>query len=528
MNSILPHRGERLSPQQKSTLGGAGVRKMRVERAFWVFLAAHVVVWSLLPILFHPNAPLDVVEAISWGREWQLGYYKHPALAFWLANLAYLACGGRLWGIFILSQLSIAAGIVAVWRIAREVLDEGRALAACVLLEGIIYYNFTSPEFNPNVLELAIWPWIVYFAWRTLGAEQQLPQVSAPKEGTRDLGHPRFWNWIGLGACAGVGLFTKYYTAVLLLSLMAFAITDREARRVWRQSGPYVAMLSAVAIFAPHAWWMLHTRMATVNYAMSRTAAHRTELTRLIAPLKFTGAQLLAVLPMLLALLVLYGRWRPGPEFRSSMRARLLSAAVLGPFCITLLLGAIFNWQLLSMWGTPLWSFLPLLLLWSGRYSPTFAEGTRRVFRVAVVLMLLLGVAFVFPLTAGPYLSHKPRKALFGGEPLGKEITQRWHEQEGTPLRVVAGDTWLAGNVAFYSPDRPSVLTEGNLRLSPWVSEDELRRHGAVVVWEGVQPPTYAQLFPGMKMQPPIRVAWHTRARVAQSPVYWAIVSPQR
>ena len=499
----------------------AALSPTTAARAFWVFLLLHFAVWSLLPILFHPNAPLDVVEAVSWGREWRLGYYKHPALSFWFANLAYLACGGRLWGIFVLSQLSIATGLWAVWKVAREVLDDYRALASCFLLEGIIYFNFTSPEFNPNVLELAIWPLIVFFGWRTLG--QQAETESS------------LWNWFGLGACAGLGLFTKYYTAMLLISLLLFAFTDVDARRVWRRAGPYISMVTAMAVVSPHVWWALSTRLATVNYAMARATAHQTQLTRFTAPLKFTGAQLLAVLPMLVASLILFGWWKPLAGFRGSLKARLLMSAVLGPFFLTLLLSFIFNWKLLSMWGTPLWSFLPLLLLWSSdssRYVDNLKlRGCRleRLAGAAVLLTMLLGVAFIFPLTAGPYVHKKPRKALFGGEQLANQITQRWRARTGTSLAVVAGDTWLAGNVAFYAPERPSVLTDCNLGLSPWISENEVRILGAALIWQGTQPAAECyKIFPRMEVQQPVQVAWHTRADVQNTPVYWAIVAPLR
>lgn len=260
---------------------------------------------------------------------------------------------------------------------------------------------------------------------------------------------------------------------------------------------------------------------------MNRAAAHGTELTRLTFPLKFTDAQLLALLPMLVAFLVLFGWWSPTPAFRSRMKARLLLVAVVGPFLLTLLLSVVFNWRLLSMWGTPLWSFLPLLMLWSNRdLRPIHCK---QVAVAAVLLMALLGVAFVLPLTAGPHFSGKPRKALFGGEQMGREITQRWRQAQGTPLRLVVGDTWIAGNLAFYSPDHPSVLTDANFSLSPWVSRDELRARGAVIVWEGPQPPVaYSQLFSQMEMQGPVQVAWHTNAHVADTPVYWAIIAPRR
>ena len=51
-------------------------------------LAAHLVVWTALPILTCPNLQLDLAEDLALGKEWQLGYWKHPPLPWWLADLS--------------------------------------------------------------------------------------------------------------------------------------------------------------------------------------------------------------------------------------------------------------------------------------------------------------------------------------------------------------------------------------------------------------------------------------------------------
>ena len=60
----------------------------RPQAAFAVFLALHVVVWTALPTLLYPNLPLDLIEALTYGREWQLGYDKLPPLPWFLAEIA--------------------------------------------------------------------------------------------------------------------------------------------------------------------------------------------------------------------------------------------------------------------------------------------------------------------------------------------------------------------------------------------------------------------------------------------------------
>ncbi len=489
-------------------------RPDRTSQVFWAFVAVHLTLWTLLPFLFHPNAPLDVVEQVSWGREWQMGYYKHPPLAAWLTDAVYLASGGKLWSIFLLSQSAIAVCFWAVWKLANEIVDRSRALAAVLLLEGVLYFSFTSPEFNPNVLELPMWALIALFAWRALKRGKML-------------------DWALLGLFAGLGLWTKYYTGVLLLALLVFLVADREARKSFRTAGPYVAFILGLLSFSPHLAWMIAHRFSTVTYAVARAEGSKTLTTHITYPLGFATAQLLAVALMLLVFVVLYGMWRRAEDAKggsgqaaSPMAARFLAAMALGPFAITLLISVVFNWKLRAMWGTPLWFLLPLLLLATSNITDERLQRAPLI-RATLIVGFVLAQAFVLPLTVGPYV-YKPRKALFPGEMMGKTISSEWRQQTGRPLVYVVGETWMAGNMAFYSPDRPSTLTEGDERLSPWIDMQMLRRYGAVIVWEGENdlPDTYRQRFPSAIVQSAIKLPWHTRAKVPPAVVHWAIVPP--
>ena len=66
-------------------------------RLFWLLMAGHFFVWVAVCLLTQPNMPLDMVEMLYWGQQWQLGYHKHPPLPAWLAattwNLAVIILG---------------------------------------------------------------------------------------------------------------------------------------------------------------------------------------------------------------------------------------------------------------------------------------------------------------------------------------------------------------------------------------------------------------------------------------------------
>ena len=79
----------------KSALGPAplsglvGFIERRPRAAFGGFLALHFAVWTALPALFYANLPLDLIEALTYGREWQIGYDKLPPLPWWLVEIMH-------------------------------------------------------------------------------------------------------------------------------------------------------------------------------------------------------------------------------------------------------------------------------------------------------------------------------------------------------------------------------------------------------------------------------------------------------
>jgi hypothetical protein len=68
-------------------------------------LGFHLVVWTLVPALISANLQLDLVEGLALGKEWQLGYWKHPPLPWWVTDLAYRLTG-QIDAVYILGPLA--------------------------------------------------------------------------------------------------------------------------------------------------------------------------------------------------------------------------------------------------------------------------------------------------------------------------------------------------------------------------------------------------------------------------------------
>src|SRR5258705_10635279 len=119
----------------------------RPQAAFALFLVLHLVVWTALPTILYPNLPLDLIEALTYGREWQLGYDKLPPLPWWLIEIVY-----RLVGIdaayYALAQIVGCAAFAAVGRTRRPLVGPGGALGGALSPDGLRSFDFTAAQFN--------------------------------------------------------------------------------------------------------------------------------------------------------------------------------------------------------------------------------------------------------------------------------------------------------------------------------------------------------------------------------------------
>ena len=165
------------------------------------------------------------------------------------------------------------------------------------------------------------------------------------------------------------------------------------------------------------------------------------------------------------------------------------------------------------MWGYPLWSFAPLaLLMWLKPVADT--QALRRFAVAFIAVFVAFPIIYVATEIGEPLVRDRPKATQFPGRALAEIVTRDWHNRYGTPVTYVGGSEFVANNVAVYSLDRPHVVVHGELKLSPWVDVGDLRRRGAVLVWEeGQQGGNLDQLratFGDLEVQPVLILAPQT------------------
>ena len=142
------------------------VLNRNINNIFFIFALSHLIVWTLVPSLTNKNLPLDTIEALAWGSNLDWGFNKHPPVSAFFSEIFFQIFGAQDWAYYLLSQIFGVTAFIVVFKFAEELFkDKTLSLVSVLLLEGIYFYNFTTPEFNVNVCQLPFWALCVYYSW---------------------------------------------------------------------------------------------------------------------------------------------------------------------------------------------------------------------------------------------------------------------------------------------------------------------------------------------------------------------------
>jgi 4-amino-4-deoxy-L-arabinose transferase-like glycosyltransferase len=479
---------------------------------FSAFLALHAVVWTALPALFFLNLPLDLIEGLLYGREWQLGYDKLPPLPWWMLEATYRVFGPDLF-FYALAQLVIIATFAVIWAMSRQLVGPVGALIAVLIIDGLHYYSFTSPKFNHDVIQLPFWALACSAYWAALRR-----------------GHLR--HWLLLGFAIGMAAWAKYFVIVLAAPLVLFALFDRDARKVLVTPGPYIAAAVAAAVIFPHLVWLVQHDFLPFAYAEARAKPFTGLRDALVRPPWFLLEQLGALVPSLL-IAAPYLRRRVEPAkpdggVADAFDRRIVTMFAFGPAVFIFLLSLVSGRDLVAMWGYPLWLFLGLWIVMHATRADAVALW--RISFLWGVAFIAYAAAFVVHFDVRPRLQNHYTAELFPGERLGAEASRRFRAMTGRPLSYVIADMWDGGNIEHYAPEHPRTLIDGNPKRAPWIDLGDLRARGAIVVWietpnKNGMPPAFRAIAEDAEAQPPFTLPM--RAGLGTRTFGWAVLRPR-
>ena len=285
---------------------------------------------------------IDESYMVVAGRTWQLGYFDHPPIAWWLSHGAASVAGSEAAWVVRLPFITLFA--VSTWlmyRLGAALFGPRAGVWAAVTLNLSPVFGVTSGGWvlPDGPLDLCL-----------LAAALSLVRA-LPDQG-------RAWRWwLAAGAAAGGALLSKYSAALTLVGALAYLLTQPAHRRWLTRPQPYAAALVAVLLFAPVLVWNARHGWASFAFQGGRAAA---EHWYPAGPLRVLGGEALFVLPWLwLPMMVAFIRaLRVGP---GRWQGWLLCCLGAGPVLLFTVVG-LWSKHVLYHWAAPGYLMLfPLL-----------------------------------------------------------------------------------------------------------------------------------------------------------------------
>jgi len=403
--------------------------KINIDNLFYIFITAHLIIWTLIPTLTNHNLPLDTIEALAWGSNLDLGFNKHPPVSAFFAEVFYQIFGPQDWVYYLLSQIFVVISFFVVWKFSEEFFNNKiLSLLSVLLLEGIYFYNFTTPEFNVNVCQLPFWTLSVLYGWKGFKDNKTI-------------------DWLLLGLFAGFGFLSKYLFIYLGIAMDIFLLYMIFKKKIDFKC--IVSLIPFLIILLPHLIWLTENDYVTITYSLHRTGGEEQNfLDHIIHPLIFLGKQIGILIPFFLMLLFLASKFKNKISFKDDKLLFLIAINIL-PIILVFLTSMIMGVKIRTMWMTPFYLFFGVLLIYIFQ-----SQINLNKLKYFVSLFLIL---FIFSPFAYAYISitQTDKRTDYPGKEHAIEVQKRWDKKFESKINVVLGNEWLAGNLSYHLKSRP-------------------------------------------------------------------------
>lgn len=220
----------------------------------WRMAAFGVVTYTLLlRLLYIGQIDLIPEEAYYWNyaQHLDLSYLDHPPMVAWLIWLGTAIFGNSEFGVRIGGFVCWIITALFLYGLARSMYSKAIAFRSILLLSILPFFFVFGTFITPDTPLIACWAGSLFFLERALCKQHRL-------------------SWWGVGICIGLGMLSKYTTALLGLATLAFIILDSRSRKWLLRPEPYAAALLALLIFSPVLLWNAENDWASFVFQGSR------------------------------------------------------------------------------------------------------------------------------------------------------------------------------------------------------------------------------------------------------------------
>ena len=407
---------------------------MTINKKLFIFLSTHLIIWTLVPSITNNNLPLDTIEALAWGSNLEWGFNKHPPMSAFTVELFYQIFKNQDWSYYLLSQIFVITSFYIVYKFAEEFLEnKSHAFFSILLLEGIYFYNFTTPEFNVNVCQLPFWSLTVLYAWKCIK-------------------YDKLKDYLLLGLFIACGLLSKYLFAYLVLSVgLLFTYLIVREKKIRTKS--LVIVPTFLLLLWPHLMWLVDSNYITVTYGLNRTGGEANLLSHLTQPIIFLGKQLGILIPFALMSFFIIPKLKTNIRFADRKFVFLLFVN-LTPLALVFLTSMAMGIKIRTMWMTPFYLFFGVFVIYI--FQSKISINNLKKFYYTFIFLF-----FLSPFTYGYISLTKDNKRTdYKGQEkailVKKKLTDLGYEN----ISSIQGNEWLVGNLCYNLKPRPKCTVQ--------------------------------------------------------------------
>ena len=416
------------------------LNKKNLTNLFYIFVTTHLIIWTLVPTLTNNNLPLDTIEHLAWGSNLDWGFNKHPPVVAFVLEFFYQIFGAQDWAYYLLSQIFVIISFIVVFKLAEEFFkNKVFSLLSVLLLEGIYFYNFTTPEFNVNVCLMPFWTLTVLYLWK----------------GFKD---NKIIDWLLVGLFAGLGFLSKYLFIYLGIAMDIFILYMIYKNKFNFNFKSFISIITFFIVLLPHLIWLTENNYITITYGLHRTGAEDPDILNHIKhPLIFLGKQIGILIPFFLMLFYLINKFKYKISFKDDKLLFLLVINI-APIALVFLTSMILGVKIRTMWMTPFYLFFGVLVIY--------------IFQSQINLNKLKGfttlfiILFIFSPFAYAYVSitKTDKRTDYPGKKEAEKVKLFYENQNQVTgeIAFVKGNEWVAGNLSYHLKERPKWIYDPN------------------------------------------------------------------
>jgi len=423
----------------------SNIRRSSPSRAFFWFLAASVVLWTIQNALLRRLLPVDSVESVCWGAKMAAGYFKHPPLAAWIAYACARLTNYADWPQHFLCVFCAAVGSWYAYKLAAEFFDECRAVLAGLILYSCHHYFLITLTFCPDPAQVALQPILAYSFYQAL------------KKDT-------LWCWAAMGFWCGVAFLAKYSVGLLFIAMIATMLLHSDWRRRFAKPGPWLAVALFALIVCRNMLFLVQNDFICLKYVddsldkvphVSALGASLLMVASALYPLATEAAVLLlGCLPRHFVLR------RP---YRVNREALLMAGLLTAIPHLTLIGFAVMGRTVNNAWMATMasWTGLVVVVLFPFEIDEALF---RRVFRIMCAF-----VAVVFVLRTIDLMVRPRHRIHMEPQVFCQMVQEYWKAHSPNDIRYVIGNREPGNTLENYLPNHPVSVDHFDTVTQKWL-----------------------------------------------------------